>query len=128
MYNNCLQLTVKSVTFFAKQKNAPLFTPAEAGVRAMKTILLIIFLLGTMSCSIYGTTYERNAQKQKDEEISNKIVEEAGGYKPQDYENCPEGTKIREFGDGYICRESGLRQNDGYLLMSFISMFLLLLI
>ena len=30
--NKCLQLTVKSVTFFAKQKNAPLFTSAEAGV------------------------------------------------------------------------------------------------
>jgi len=32
---NCLQLTVKSVTFFAKQKSAPLFTSAEAGVQAV---------------------------------------------------------------------------------------------
>ena len=32
MYNNRIQLTVKSVTFFAKQKNAPLFTSADAGV------------------------------------------------------------------------------------------------
>jgi hypothetical protein len=31
--NNRIQLTVKSVTFFAKQKNAPLFTSADAGVR-----------------------------------------------------------------------------------------------
>ncbi|MEE9372910.1 MAG: hypothetical protein V3V00_07625, partial [Saprospiraceae bacterium] len=31
-YNNCMQLTVKSVTFFAKAKNAPLFTSADAGV------------------------------------------------------------------------------------------------
>ncbi len=30
--NNRIQLTVKSVTFFAKQKNAPLFTSADAGV------------------------------------------------------------------------------------------------
>jgi hypothetical protein len=35
-YNNRIQLTVKSVTFFAKQKNAPLFTSADAGVRLMK--------------------------------------------------------------------------------------------
>ncbi len=33
-YNNRIQLTVKSVTFFAKQKNAPLFTSADAGVIA----------------------------------------------------------------------------------------------
>ncbi len=32
MYNNRIQLTVKSVTFFAKQKSAPLFTSADAGV------------------------------------------------------------------------------------------------
>jgi hypothetical protein len=31
--NNRIQLTVKSVTFFAKQKSAPLFTSADAGVR-----------------------------------------------------------------------------------------------
>ena len=31
-YNNRIQLTVKSVTFFAKQKSAPLFTSADAGV------------------------------------------------------------------------------------------------
>ncbi len=31
-YNNCIQLTVKSVTFFAEAKNAPLFTSADAGV------------------------------------------------------------------------------------------------
>jgi hypothetical protein len=31
-YNNRIQLTVKSVTLFAKQKNAPLFTSADAGV------------------------------------------------------------------------------------------------
>jgi hypothetical protein len=31
-YNNRIQLTVKSVTFFAKQKAAPLFTSADAGV------------------------------------------------------------------------------------------------
>jgi hypothetical protein len=35
-HNNCFQLTVKSVTFFAKQKNAPLFTSAEAGVSLQK--------------------------------------------------------------------------------------------
>ncbi len=29
---NRIQLTVKSVTFFAKQKSAPLFTSADAGV------------------------------------------------------------------------------------------------
>ncbi len=32
--NNRIQLTVKSVTFFAKQKNAPLFTASDAGVIA----------------------------------------------------------------------------------------------
>ena len=31
-HNKRIQLTVKSVTFFAKQKNAPLFTSADAGV------------------------------------------------------------------------------------------------
>jgi protein subunit release factor B len=31
-HNNCFQLTIKSVTFFAKQKNAPFFMSAEAGV------------------------------------------------------------------------------------------------
>jgi hypothetical protein len=31
-HNNRIQLTVKSVTFFAKQKNAPLFTSSDAGV------------------------------------------------------------------------------------------------
>ena len=31
-HNNRIQLTVKSVTFFAKQKSAPLFTSADAGV------------------------------------------------------------------------------------------------
>jgi hypothetical protein len=31
-----LQLTVKRGTFFAKQKNAPLFTSAEAGVSLRK--------------------------------------------------------------------------------------------
>ena len=30
--NNRIQLTVKSVMFFAKQKNTPLFTSADAGV------------------------------------------------------------------------------------------------
>jgi hypothetical protein len=35
-YNHCIQLTVKSVTFFAKQKNAPLFTSADAGVSLRK--------------------------------------------------------------------------------------------
>ncbi len=32
MPNKRIPLTVKSVTFFAKQKNAPLFTSADAGV------------------------------------------------------------------------------------------------
>ena len=32
-HNNRIQLTVKSATFFAKQKSAPLFTSADAGVR-----------------------------------------------------------------------------------------------
>ncbi len=32
--NNRIQLTVKSVMFFAKQKNTPLFTSADAGVSA----------------------------------------------------------------------------------------------
>jgi hypothetical protein len=31
-HNNHIQLTVKSVTFFAKQKNAPLFTASDVGV------------------------------------------------------------------------------------------------
>ena len=31
-HNNRIQLTVKSVMFFAKQKNTPLFTSADAGV------------------------------------------------------------------------------------------------
>ena len=31
-----MQLTVKSVTFFAKQKNAPLFTSADAGVSCLR--------------------------------------------------------------------------------------------
>jgi hypothetical protein len=30
--NNRIHLTVKSVTFFAKQKNVPLFTSSDAGV------------------------------------------------------------------------------------------------
>ena len=34
-YNNRIQLTVKSVTFFAKQKSAPLFTSADAGVSTL---------------------------------------------------------------------------------------------
>jgi hypothetical protein len=32
-YNNRIQLTVKSVMFFAMQKNTPLFTASDAGVR-----------------------------------------------------------------------------------------------
>ena len=36
--NNRIQLTVKSVTFFAKQKNAPLFTSADAGVSIYQRI------------------------------------------------------------------------------------------
>ncbi len=32
LYNKRIQLTVKSVTFFAKQKTAPLFTSADADV------------------------------------------------------------------------------------------------
>jgi hypothetical protein len=35
--NNRIQLTVKSVTFFAKQKSAPLFTSADAGVMFSRT-------------------------------------------------------------------------------------------
>jgi hypothetical protein len=31
-YNNRIQLTVKSVMFFAMQKNTPLFTASDAGV------------------------------------------------------------------------------------------------
>ncbi len=35
-HNNRIQLTVKSVTFFAKQKSAPLFTASDAGVSLKK--------------------------------------------------------------------------------------------
>jgi hypothetical protein len=35
-HNKRIQLPVKSVTFFAKKKNAPLFTSADAGVRHQK--------------------------------------------------------------------------------------------
>jgi hypothetical protein len=36
---NCIQLTVKSVTFFAKAKKPPLFTSADAGV----SIYILVF-------------------------------------------------------------------------------------
>ena len=36
--HQCIQLTVKSVTFFADAKNAPLFTSTDAGVRAITGI------------------------------------------------------------------------------------------
>ena len=40
--NNRIQLTVKSVTFFAKQKSAPLFTSADAGVSDLQISIIII--------------------------------------------------------------------------------------
>ena len=35
-----MQLTVKSVTFFAKAKNAPLFTSADAGVMSQGVYIM----------------------------------------------------------------------------------------
>jgi hypothetical protein len=40
MHNNRIQLTVISVTFFAKAKKPPLITAADAGVRKIARTLL----------------------------------------------------------------------------------------
>jgi hypothetical protein len=39
--NNCIQLTVISVIFFAKAKKPPLITSADAGVRFKRNVLKI---------------------------------------------------------------------------------------
>ena len=59
-YNNCIQLTVKSVTFFAKQKNVPLFTSADAGVRIFLQNLELLPRSNNFELNKYKLVYQHS--------------------------------------------------------------------
>ena len=69
----------------------------------MKYFYISILCLFTTGCALIG--YQSEQDKQTNEDYVNAAIEAAGGYKPKNYENCPEGTQVTEFADGYICRE-----------------------
>ncbi len=100
--NNRIHLTVKSVMFFAKQKNTPLFTSSDAGVRKVMNsksnshkITVILF------CLLFNGCTSGLSSKVMNEEIFWKIIEssmyECGEEKYQD--ECLEIILLRHTPD-----------------------------
>ena len=44
-------------------------------------------------------------QLEYDESYQDHVAEKSGGYKPVDYNDCPEGSELVQIGEGYICEQ-----------------------
>ncbi len=86
--NHCIQLTVKSVTFFAKAKNAPLFTSADAGVMLMNKVLQSItnlFLGLLILVAFLYWAFSPGSMNVSIEEIEKEIEDALGFDLPPDF-------------------------------------------
>lgn len=74
----------------------------------MKNLLLTILLLSLSTAyadqqSLNEKVIEIQVTEDKHDEFGKKVVY-ADGYKPNDYEDCPEGKEIEKNGDVFICK------------------------